>query len=196
MLHPNALNKSKPLCIYLLSSAFCLLSPLASLAHNVKISSNVAATFHIDPNDNPRAGEKAQAWFVLTKQGGERISLESCDCHLAVYPSQAKEGDSPVLQPALTSIAIEQHQDAPSAEVVFPKAGIYRLELVGKPKDGVSFQPFELSYEVTVQGKPATPAIAPSAQLDRQAPNFNLTALLPVGGLVFLGSALWFLKRK
>ncbi|MCU0549544.1 MAG: hypothetical protein MUC48_09380 [Leptolyngbya sp. Prado105] len=54
------------------------------LAHNVKTEGNVASTFHIEPNHNPKAGEPSKAWFALTKPGGEVIPLDRCDCQLKV----------------------------------------------------------------------------------------------------------------
>ncbi len=59
------------------------ISPLA-VAHNIKTSGEVAATFHIEPNHNPKAGEPAKAWFALTRKGGKIIPLTECNCKLEV----------------------------------------------------------------------------------------------------------------
>jgi hypothetical protein len=118
-------------------------------AHNIKVSGDVAATFHIEPNHNPKAGEPAQAWFALTHKGGTLIPLAQCDCKLVVHAEPHKEGDSPLLEPVLKSISTKQYQGIPGAEITFPKSGEYELELSGKPKAGAKFQAFELSYEVT-----------------------------------------------
>jgi hypothetical protein len=116
------------------------------IAHTVKTSSNVAATFHLEPSHNPKAGEKSIAWFALTKAGGEIIPLGDCDCQLALLQS-----GTPIAAGAMKPIDAEQYKDIPGGEVVFPKVGIYTLELVGQPKTGDAFKPFKLSYEVTVQ---------------------------------------------
>ena len=55
-----------------------------AIAHNIKASGNVAATFHIEPNHNPKAGETSKAWFALTRQGGKLIPLTECNCKLEV----------------------------------------------------------------------------------------------------------------
>ena len=44
----------------------------------------------------------------------------------------------------------EQYQDIPGAEIIFPKVGIYDLEMTGSAKDGKSFKPFKFNYFVTV----------------------------------------------
>jgi hypothetical protein len=140
----SRLVKSYPLVAWIL----LLTTPV--LAHNIKVSGNVAATFHIEPNHNPKAGEPSQTWFALTHKGGTVIPLALCDCKLTVRAEPHKEGEAPLLEPALKSLSIEQYQGIPSAEIIFPKSGEYELEISGKPKAGAKFQPFELSYTVTV----------------------------------------------
>lgn len=143
--------------------ALALLTSSAQ-AHTIKTAQGVAATFHIEPNHNPKAGETAQAWFALTRQGGEPIPLEQCNCELAVYADRDPT-KTPLLRPPLTTIVAEA-RGLPGAVIVFPKAGIYELKLSGRAKDNQSFQPFELSYTVTVQaGKTA----AQTAQSQNQA---------------------------
>ena len=123
---------------------------IPAIAHNVEISNGVAATFHITPNHSPKSGEPVQAWFALTRRGGETIPLSECNCLLNVYTVPRREGDKPVLQPQLSAINVEKYQEIPGAEITFPQAGAYELEIVGTPKNETSFSPFELSYTVNV----------------------------------------------
>ncbi len=131
-----------------------LISP--AIAHEVKVAGDVAATFHIEPHHNPKAGEPAQAWFALTRKGGKIIPLAQCNCKLAVHSEPHVEGSKPLLEPSLKAVHADQYQDIPGAEIVFPKPGEYELELSGTPKTGANFQPFELSYKVIV-GAGTTP---------------------------------------
>lgn len=141
------LNLTNNLKLILLS--VLIATPVA--AHTVKVSGDVAAVFHMEPNHNPKAGQTSRAWFALTRKGGQLIPLQQCNCKLAVYSKPHKEGSRPLLQPALKPISAEQYQGVPGADITFPKAGIYELELSGTSKSGASFRPFKLSYEVTVQ---------------------------------------------
>lgn len=131
--------------------AFSLLVSIPAIAHNVEISNDVAATFHITPNHNPQVGKKTQAWFALTRRGGQTIPLSECACSLNVYTVPRKEQDQPILQPQLSAIDVEKYQEIPGAEIVFPQAGAYELELVGKAKDDAAFMPFDLTYTVNVR---------------------------------------------
>lgn len=125
-----------------------IISPV--VAHNIKTDGNVGATFHIEPNHNPRAGESARAWFALTHSGGESIPLAQCNCSLTVRSQSPNIQASSLPKPSLKAISAEQYRDIPGADIVFPKEGIYELEISGTPKAGAKFQPFDLSYEVTV----------------------------------------------
>jgi hypothetical protein len=128
-----------------------LLTTIPVFAHEVEVSGDVAATFHLEPNHNPRAGEKSRVWFALTRKGGKIIPLEQCNCQLAVYTSPHKESDKPLMQPQLEAISAEHYKGIPGATIVFPKAGIYDLEISGNAKPGATFKPFELNYTVTVR---------------------------------------------
>ncbi|MEG4205425.1 hypothetical protein QUA20_16010 [Microcoleus sp. Pol7_A1] len=127
------------------------LNSISVLAHEVEVSGDVAATFHLEPNHNPRAGQPAKVWFALTRRGGQIIPLEQCNCKLAVYPKERKEGDKPLMQPPLKAVSAEKYQGMPGADIVFPKVGIYELELTGTAKNKATFKPFKLSYSVTVR---------------------------------------------
>ncbi|MEX0270048.1 hypothetical protein AB3R30_12960 [Leptolyngbyaceae cyanobacterium UHCC 1019] len=144
------LNRSKDVGILLIS--LLLVAPV--LAHEIKTSAarDVAATFHIEPNHNPTAGKPSTAWFALTRRGGQVIPLAQCNCQLAVYPVPRKARNAPLIKPTLSKFNIERYKGVPATTITFPKAGIYELKLSGTAKPGANFQPFSLSYRVTVGG--------------------------------------------
>ena len=137
-----------PLLI-VLSSAIVTTNSQA-LAHTVKISADVGGTVHLEPNDNPRAGEATQAWFALVQKGGKVIPLKDCNCRLAIYAEPHAEGEPALLEPPLQPIQAERYEGIPGAKITFPKPGAYQLQLSGKPINQGSFQPFELKFPVTV----------------------------------------------
>ena len=128
-----------------------LLTVLAipAIAHNVEISNEVAATFHIEPNHNPKANQPSTAWFALTRRGGNSIPLSECNCNLRVYAVPRADDAEAILNPELFALDVEKYRDIPGAEVVFPQPGAYEMEISGTAKDN-SFAPFELSYTVNV----------------------------------------------
>ncbi|MGI0492254.1 hypothetical protein ACN4EG_10595 [Alkalinema pantanalense CENA528] len=140
------------------------------LAHNVQTEGKVGVLFHIEPGHNPKAGEPAQAWFALTREGGDPISLDQCACKLTVY-----DGPTAIATPTLKALSPERYSSVPGADVIFPKAGLYRLELKGQPKTGEDFNTFQVSYEVTVQ-PPSKVSAETAAQQSRDSA--SSTALL------------------
>ncbi len=178
-----------------------------AVAHEVEVAGDVAATFHLEPHHNPRAGEPAQVWFALTRQGGKIIPLAQCNCQLAIYPQPKVAGSQPLLQPALQPITAEQYQGIPGAEIVFPQPGAYELALSGTPKAGASFQPFELSYRVIV-GVGAAPASSPStspqleqtaepqAMTEQPAAQWQVPAAVAAIGLGIGAIVFWVKKQK
>jgi hypothetical protein len=141
-----SLNPGKSLGLVLVSALIA--SPVA--AHNVQVSGNVAATFHIEPGHNPKAGKSSQAWFALTRRGGRPIPLTQCNCQLSVYSVPRTRNARPLMRPPLRAISAERYRDIPGAQIVFPRAGAYELELRGTAKNGGIFQPFTLKYTVNV----------------------------------------------
>lgn len=122
---------------------------LPVVAHNVEISNDVAATFHIEPNHNPKVNQPTTAWFALTRRGGTNIPLSECNCALKVYSVPRANDAQPILEPDLMPLDVEKYQEIPGAEIVFPQPGAYELEISGTAKDD-SFGQFQLSYTVNV----------------------------------------------
>jgi formylglycine-generating enzyme required for sulfatase activity len=163
------------------------------LAHKVQISSDVGATLHIEPNDNPRAGEPTKAWFALTRKGGQAIPLAQCNCKLAVYAEPHTPGEPALLEPSLQPVTAERFQGIPGTEITFPKPGIYELQLNGKPAKGVSFKPFELKFEVTVAAGTANVQNVQNVNSDVAQENTKTLPLwaiaIPILGLIAIAFA-------
>jgi hypothetical protein len=181
--------------IYLINSLLVghSLGMRPAIAHTVKTSSDVAATFHLEPSHNPKAGERATVWFALTKVGGQPIPLRECNCKLEVT-----QAEQPIASIPLKPINAEQYQGIPGGEVIFPKVGIYQLAFSGTAKDGASFQPFALEYDVTVQPgqNPVTsPTVTPAAPVppppSASTPINPMVLGLVAGAVIILGIILW-----
>jgi hypothetical protein len=155
--------RSRAASLVLTTAAVGWLGAIApGAAHTVQRAGNVAVTFHIEPNHNPRSGEPSKAWFVLTRPGGDPIALEECDCVLTVHPLPRRPGDRPESQPPLTEIDAETFRAIPGALVTFARSGAYELVLTGQPRSPDGFTPFSVSYGVTVLGGTNRAAASPT----------------------------------
>ncbi|MBH8562271.1 hypothetical protein I8748_08790 [Nostoc sp. CENA67] len=136
--------------LFLSSLVISITSIYPTSAHEIKVAADVGATLHMEPNDNPRAGESTQAWFALTRKGGKQIPLSQCDCQLFVYAEPHTPKEPALLEPSLKPVVAERYQGIPGADIIFPKPGIYQLQLSGKPATGANFKPFTFKFEVVV----------------------------------------------
>jgi hypothetical protein len=128
-------------------------------AHTVDVTEDVAGTWHIEPDHQPKAGESAQVWIALTRQGGELLPFEQTNCSLGLYDMPRNPSDAPILRPQLQPISAEQYQSIPGADVVFPDTGLYQLELNCQPAPGATeFTPFKMQYDVTVASGTSQPS--------------------------------------
>lgn len=112
---------------------------------NIDRGAGVAGTWHIEPNHNPRANQPALVWVVVTRRGGQQISMADLRCQLLVF-RLPKRGDRPLQTLPVRSIDAENFRGIPSAKVTFPQQGRYQLSLqCSRP------QPFQLTYETIVR---------------------------------------------
>jgi hypothetical protein len=187
----------------LLQTAVLLLVVSPAIAHNVEVAGDVAGTWHVEPDHNPRAGEPAKVWIALTRKGGEVVPFAQTDCQLAVFSQPYTEGEEPLLQPELKAIEVEQYQGIPGADVVFPQPGLYEMELSCAPQEA-GFAAFEMRSAVTVvAGVPSPSASPPVENLvgsaegvdEPQGINWIGTGMGVAIGVV-VGVAVWNLLRK
>ncbi len=182
------------------SCLFLVLLTAPVNAHTAKVSEDVAATFHIEPNHNPKTGKPALAWFVLTQRGGTLIPLTQCRCQLAVYVSDYKKGETPIIEPTLKPISIASYKNIPGADIIFSKPGEYALEISGAPKAGAKFKPFKLSYKATVTGLPiannGTPDSSPQKKETVKSSNLLMWSIIGTTGLGAAAFTAMALRRK
>lgn len=187
-----------------LAISVSLISPVA--AHTIKTGGDVAVTFHIDPDHNPKAGDTATAWFAMTRRGGKSIPLQQCHCKLAVYLDSEGQDLVQTMSTSLKSISREDKTNIPASDLIFPRAGIYKLEFSGTPKQQGDFKPFRLTYSVTViPGQAASSQVptADSSPTATKSPNSDRNSIFPAllsvaGGGAVLGaiSSIFYRQRR
>ena len=116
-------------------------------AHEVKVSSEVGGTIHIEPNDRPIVGQRTRIWVALTRRGGTVIPYANCDCRMEV---RSLSDRNIRFQPARSPRFLESYLGLPTLEVTFPQIGRYELKLMGSAKNGENFPPFELVFTTNV----------------------------------------------
>ncbi|MBD1909675.1 hypothetical protein [Leptolyngbya sp. FACHB-8] len=184
-----------------------LLASAPAQAHKTLVDGDIAGTWHIDPDHNPKAGEPATAWVALTRKGGTLLPLNEANCQMQVYTLPRQPEAIPILEPPVKAIAAEQYSGIPGSDIVFPAVGQYQLQLNCTPIQENAFAPFQLQYDVTVAAGNPTPAPStvtgsplpppPGAEAPRGSSGGvsagGAIALISVAGV---GGWLWFTRRK
>ncbi|MEL7084601.1 MAG: hypothetical protein AAGM36_08900 [Cyanobacteria bacterium J06597_1] len=121
-----------------------------AIAHQVQVADDIGGTLHIEPNDRPRAGESVLMWFALTRRGGTSLLLQECDCTVQVFVQPVADDAEAIASPKLEPVDAENYTGIPGASVTFPEIGAYTITISGVPLSANDFQPFELSFDITV----------------------------------------------
>lgn len=174
--------------IILVTLATLLASPYPVSAHVLKTDKDIGAVFHVTPDDDPIAGQESEFFFEI-KDKTNKFSPDKCNCQVAIQ----QNGQTIFNQ----SIFHSQHSSDPSASgftYTFPEKAIYTLIVTGNPSDGISFQPFTLTYDLRVDRQTQTtnnPATQP------ENPPLPLAyILLPIVLVSFLTIALLGKKKN
>ncbi len=130
--------KSRTLVTFLLA-VLSLGLPLCASAHILLTDGTVGAILHIDPEDDPIAGQAATFYFDLKLKSGS-FDAALCECSV----SFSKKGDPAAPIPYASQMSY-----------TFPEKGIYEIVLAGTPKLGASFPPFRLTDDLRVDREAA-----------------------------------------
>ncbi len=124
--------------------ALILLAPPKIGAHVLEKNNSIGAVLHIDPEDDPVAGQQSGFFFEF-KDTQNSFRPEDCICTVSVLADQKEIYSQPLFEnedkPSLTNA---------SFFYTFPEKNIYKIRIVGKPKTQNAFKPFTLSYDVRV----------------------------------------------
>lgn len=113
-------------------------------AHILQSDGSIGAVLHIDPADDPVAGQQSSFFFEF-KDTENKFSPEKCDCKFSVVENGNEIFSQPVFQnnnsPSLTSASVF---------FTFPEINVYKIVITGKPISKDTFSAFTLNYDIRV----------------------------------------------
>lgn len=104
-------------------------------SHQIASNNGVAVQVHVDPNDEPIAGQATTIWVVRVKARNAVFAWKTCRCRLNVFDSSGT-----VL---LNSIAT-----TPRTPVTFPEGKAYGITFSGRVKRTGIWRAFKVSYAI------------------------------------------------
>lgn len=141
----------------LLTITTCLLISLSFFiptvkAHELKRYGSISVLIHINPDDDPVAGQPSELLF-LTSDKDKKFNAEHCNCQASVSYNNEILFSSPLIKANSSYRGIF----APAIPYTFPHKGIFTVTLTGEPKTPNDFQPFAISYDIRVEKDASTP---------------------------------------
>jgi hypothetical protein len=118
-------------------------------AHFLETDGTIGAVLHLDPNDDPIAGQ-ASAFFLEFKDKSGRFQPLSCTCSAEIYEGKQKVASLPLFAGDGSRLDSSNGQATGNASFTFPTRDAYVMKVVGVPTQDGLFQPFALSYSIRV----------------------------------------------
>lgn len=109
--------------------------PLPAFAHVLETANSIGAVLHVEPHDDPIAGQPSKIRFAVTDKSG-RFQAKQCNCTLTI----SRDGSSQSYSPTLLD------QSSVTFSATFPEKAVYTLTLTGNPQEDGSFTPFTLNF--------------------------------------------------
>jgi hypothetical protein len=128
------------------------LAPQA-LAHVLKNDGPIGVLLHVNPDDDPIVGQPAALLFSVT-DSTNRFDPAACNCMVTISEQGKQLFSGSMLR--LGSAASIYSLTLP---FTFPEKAVYHIVASGHPKNGKSFQNFQVDYDLRVdRGTDAQPA--------------------------------------
>lgn len=152
----------------------------------------IQATLHIDPVDHPVIGQEARFFFTFTDPDG-KFEISRCDCQVTLEKG-GTELETKQLEVADSKFAALG--GSPLYAKTFSEAGDYELHIHGGPKNGASFNSFDLHFNVPVANAASTMHEAHHSSFVLHAGHFIIFGGGLVVSIILLIYGFWEKKNK
>lgn len=131
--------------VLVILSSWYVWQPIPVAAHYLMTDGTMGVLIHLDPDDDPIAGESA-TFYLDFKDKSSQFLLEDCNCTVTIT-----KGDTSVLQTTMEG----QKGLSYLQKYTFPAKGVYQLQITGKPKKANTFKAFKVTYDIRVSRQSA-----------------------------------------
>lgn len=134
---------AKVLVLATVVGALALVAASPAWAHQIASNNGVLVQVHVNPNDEPIAGEATTVWVVRVKPRNATFAWATCRCRMTVFDSSGV-----VLVNSIVTV--------PKTPVTFPEPKAYGITFTGRVKRKGVWRTFKVSYAIRA-GAPDTP---------------------------------------
>ncbi len=105
-------------------------------AHQIASNNGVSVQVHVDPNDEPVAGEKTTVWVVRVKARNATFAWKTCRCKLKVFDSSG-------------AVLLDSAATVARTPVTFPDPKAYGITFTGRVKKKAGgWKSFRVTYAI------------------------------------------------
>jgi hypothetical protein len=116
-------------------AAITAASAVPALAHQTAYNRGTAVTLHVNPDDEPVAGQRATIIVEKVKPPkGGKFTFSSCRCHLRVTNS--------------SGAVVLDRAAGKRTSITFPDAAAYRIQFSGRYRKGSRTRTFSASFAI------------------------------------------------
>lgn len=174
----------KPILIGTLILGACYGMGISAEAHQVKTDNGVTVLFHVDPSDEPYSGTTTRMYLAFSSKTGQ-FDADACDCIISIVPYDLL----PDISSKGTRIDVTTHPEKMmggySFSYIFPRHDVYAVMLEGAPREGASFTPFRIVYDLRVaRGEEISVELSPAVGL---VPELSRSRILLTGAAILFG---------
>jgi hypothetical protein len=104
-------------------------------SHQIASNNGVSVQVHVNPNDEPIAGEPTTVWVVRVKAKDAVFSWKTCRCRLTVFDSSG-------------TVLLASAATVPKTPVTFPEPKAYGITFAGRVKRKGVWRTFKVTYAI------------------------------------------------
>jgi len=104
-------------------------------SHQIASNNGVTVQVHVNPNDEPIAGQPTTVWVVRVKARNAVFAWKTCRCRLNVFDSSG-------------TVLLDSKATAPKTPVTFPEAKAYGITFSGRVKRKGIWRKFKVTYAI------------------------------------------------
>lgn len=108
------------LAVMAIAATAVLAMSTSAFAHQFASSNGATVRLHVDPDDEPVAGQPSTLWLVGVKvKKGAKFSYATCACKIKVATATGE-------------VLLDQRVSKPRTPFVFPESAAYQITVSGK----------------------------------------------------------------
>jgi hypothetical protein len=175
------------LCLVI--SLFTIHSSLFTVyAHVLQTDGSIGAVLHMDPEDDPIAGEQTGFFFEFKDTSG-KFNPQNCSCTFSVIEDGKQLFTQPLFQNASSSSLTSA-----SLFYTFPEKNVYQVKVAGQSQTPGQFQSFTLTYDVRVARQTINSNPTVSSNTSNSTSGWlQISPVQLIGGLLTFGFLIFIL---